>query len=282
MSGMTRNHGLVYVKSVASTAYSPGDLVYGNGSGAILPASSPTDQLSQAANQSLFAKNFLGVCNGKKMSSDATTTALPVVVGEVVQMACASTTWAVGDLVGAVEASSGTALENQVVAKVTDPAAAIGVCTEAVTSGTKVWFLPFDNLCERSIVNDGYVAQNVRKRFTIAEVNAGATIVPARPGYAFRMVDASAISVGGAAGAVTTVDILGTSTTSRKLVAFAQASLTQSTVLKAGGSGATVLADGASYTANDANTAITIGKTGSNVTTATHIDVVFTFVAERV
>lgn len=121
---------------------------------------------------------------------------------------------------------------------------------------------------------------NVRQRFTIAQVNAGATLVAAVSGKSIRMVGCKAIAVGGAAGAVTTVDILGTSTTSRKLVAFAQASLTQSTVLTDGGTGATVLADGASYTANDAGTAVTIGKTGSSVTTATHIDVIFNYVLE--
>jgi hypothetical protein len=119
---------------------------------------------------------------------------------------------------------------------------------------------------------------NVRRRFTIAEVNAGATLVPAVSGKAIRMVACKAIAVGGAAGAVTTVDVLGTSTTSRKLVAYAQANLTQSTVLVDGGTGGAVLADGASYTANDAGTAITVGKTGSNVTTATHIDVIFDYV----
>ena len=122
------------------------------------------------------------------------------------------------------------------------------------------------------------VVMNVRQRFTIAEVNAGATLVAAVAGKAIRMVTCKAIAVGGAAGAVTTVDVLGTSTTGRKLVAFAQASLTQSAVLTDGGTGAAVLADGASYTANDVGTAVTVGKTGSNVTTATHIDVIFDYV----
>lgn len=122
---------------------------------------------------------------------------------------------------------------------------------------------------------------SIRKRFTIAQVNAGATLLPAIPGAKYRMVAASAISVGGAAGAVTTVDIVGTlSSSTRKLVAFAQASLTQSAVLKDGASGATVLADGASYTANDAGAAVTVDKTGSSVTTATHIDISFTYMIE--
>ena len=126
------------------------------------------------------------------------------------------------------------------------------------------------------------MALTVRRRFTIAQVNAGATIVAAVPGMKHRLIAAKAISVGGAAAAVTTVDIIATlSASTRKLVAFAQASLTQSTVLVDGGSGGTVLADGASYTQNDANTAITIGKTGSDVTTATHIDVILTYATEE-
>jgi hypothetical protein len=136
--------------------------------------------------------------------------------------------------------------------------------------------LEADNL---SVTNQS-VMYTKRTRFTIAQVNAGATLVAAVTGKSIRMVNCKAIAIGGAAGAVTTVDVLGTSTTSRKLVAFAQASLTQSTVLTAGGSGATVLADGASYTANDAGTAVTVGKTGSSVTTATHIDVIFDYVLE--
>lgn len=121
---------------------------------------------------------------------------------------------------------------------------------------------------------------STRKRFTIAEVNAGATLVAAVSGKSIRMVNCKAIAVGGAAAAVTTVDVLGTQTTSKKLVAFAQANLTQSTVLTAGGTGTTVLADGASFVANDAGTAVTVGKTGSDVTTATHIDVIFDYVLE--
>lgn len=119
---------------------------------------------------------------------------------------------------------------------------------------------------------------STRVRFTIAEVNAGATLVPAITGKSIRMVGCRAIAIGGAVGAVTTVDVLGTQTTAVKLVAYAQASLTRSTVLNDSAAGAAVLADGASFVANDVSTGITIGKTGSNVTTATHIDVIFNYV----
>lgn len=133
-----------------------------------------------------------------------------------------------------------------------------------------------------TIFSRASAVQNIRTRFTIAQVNAGATLLAAKTGYAYRMVGCTAISVGGAAGAVTTVDVLGTQSASGvKLVAYAQASLTQSAVLRDGGSGAAVLADGASYVVNDANTAITVGKTGSSVTTATHIDIDFSYVIEK-
>jgi hypothetical protein len=123
---------------------------------------------------------------------------------------------------------------------------------------------------------------NVRTRSTVAQVNAGATLLAAITGWKYRLIDAYAISVGGAAGAVTTVDILGTQGASGvKLVAFAQASLTQSTLLRAGASGGTILADGASFVANDEATAITIGKTGASVTTATHIDTQLLYTIEK-
>jgi hypothetical protein len=125
------------------------------------------------------------------------------------------------------------------------------------------------------------IVRNLRTRSTIAVVNAGATLLAAVTGYKYRIISATAISVGGAAAAVTTVDILGTQTTSSvKLVAYAQASLTQSAVLKDGGTGAAVLANGASYVACDAATAITIGITGSATTTATHIDTNISYVLE--
>ena len=127
-------------------------------------------------------------------------------------------------------------------------------------------------------------ATPITKRFrvTIAQINAGYTIVAALPGLAYRLVDAFAIAVGGAVATVTTVDILATQAASSvKLVAFAQASLTQSALLRAGASGAAILANGASFVANDVNTALTVNKSGSDVATATHVDFVVTYTAER-
>lgn len=124
----------------------------------------------------------------------------------------------------------------------------------------------------------------IRRRFTIAEVNAGADILPALDtSFKYRMIDAMMVAVGGAAGAATTVDITATlAAASRKLLAVAIAALTQSAVVRAGAANATVLADGASFTANDANTAVRIGVTGAPLTTVTHIDVVLCYVIEKV
>jgi hypothetical protein len=148
-------------------------------------------------------------------------------------------------------------------------------------SGSTIFVLDGPNLL--AIRGSGAILCQ-RFRNTIAEVNAGKTLLAALgAGYKYRLIDAYAISVGGAAAAVTTVDILGTQAAAGvKLVAFAQAQLTQSAIIRAGGTGGTVLADGASFVACDANAAITIGKTGSNVTTATHIDAVLTYAIDLV
>ena len=121
----------------------------------------------------------------------------------------------------------------------------------------------------------------LRQRVTLAQVNAGLVLLPAIAGRKYRLLDARIIAIGGAAAAGTTVDITGVQSSSTvKLVSFAQASLTQSTVLYPGLAGVTVLADGASFALNDVNTAISISKTGSAFTTATNFDVVLVYTLE--
>lgn len=138
-----------------------------------------------------------------------------------------------------------------------------------------------ENLTGDTILNRARTVQTIRTRFTIAQVNAGATLLAAIDGYKYRMVDVIGIAVGGNVAATTTVDVLGTQSASGvKLAAFAQASMTRSTVLRPGVSGTTVLADGASFAACDENTAITVGKTDADITTATHIDILFSYVLE--
>lgn len=120
-----------------------------------------------------------------------------------------------------------------------------------------------------------------RFHVSIADINAGVTLLAALAGYKYRLLDAFAIAIGGAASGLTTLDIQATQSASGvKLVAFGQAALTQSTVVRAGASGGTVLADGASFAANDANTAITLGVTGSNIATSTFVDMFLTYAIE--
>lgn len=139
-----------------------------------------------------------------------------------------------------------------------------------------------EDLANNVIYARSAAVQNIRTRFTIAQINAGATILAAIPGHKYRLIGCTAIAYGGAVGATTTVDVGGTQSASGvKLVAYAQASLTQSTLLRDGASGSTLLADGASYVANDANTAITIGKTGSSLTVATGVDISVSYVIEK-
>ena len=121
------------------------------------------------------------------------------------------------------------------------------------------------------------VAFNVYHRVTAAEVNAGHTLVTPPPGMKVRLIDCALIAIGGAATGATTVDILDDTT---KLVAAAVAGLTQSALLRAGTTNAAILADGASFMVRAADAPITIGKTGGDVATATHIDVILTYALE--
>jgi hypothetical protein len=127
------------------------------------------------------------------------------------------------------------------------------------------------------------VLLNKRVRVTKAQVNAGYELLPALSGYKYRLVDVTLIAIGGAAETATSVDIVTTQSASavRPIVAKV-AALTQSAVVKPNSANVTVLADGASFVANDDNTAVTISKQagGSNLATATHIDAILSYVIE--
>lgn len=134
------------------------------------------------------------------------------------------------------------------------------------------------------VIGEGFSGKiyNVRTRFTTAQVNAGATVLSAIAGYKYRLIDCTLIAIGGNAATATSVDILATqSSSSAKLLAAAVAALTQSAAVKPNTANVTLLADGASFIANDANTAITVGKTGSSLATATAIDVILTYAIEE-
>jgi hypothetical protein len=125
----------------------------------------------------------------------------------------------------------------------------------------------------------GNVAKTIRTRVTLAQINAGFTLLAAPgPGFAYQVEDVDLVAVGGAAAGATAVVVSGTiATVASALLTAAIAGLTQSTRLRDGQANATVLADGASFAPLDANTAITIAKTGSALTGVTAIDVVLTY-----
>lgn len=146
--------------SVASaTVIEIGDNLYSDGTNAV-PASSQTDQLTEAANQIEFASNFIGVAMDRSRNGDTDRIRVADKEDTVMISDCASTTWAVGDLVGVVEAASGTALEDQKVGKVTDRNAAIGECVEAGTSVTEVKWKMFKQN-QASAALDGDNVNNV-------------------------------------------------------------------------------------------------------------------------
>ena len=131
------------------------------------------------------------------------------------------------------------------------------------------------------------VAKTVRVRPTAAQVNAGYTVVAAVPGYQHRIVDCTMIAIGGNAATATSVDIITTQTSAVRPVVNAVAALTRSARVSMGEAPAAgtsaILADGASFAANDVNTAITVAKQAAagDLATATHIDVILTYTTVR-
>lgn len=113
-----------------------------------------------------------------------------------------------------------------------------------------------------------------RVRVTTADLNSGATLIAAVPGYKIRLQDVTMIAYGGAATAATSVDIDATQSASGAiLLAAAVGGLTENTILKPDtATHAVVLAAGASFAVNDVNTALTASVTGSALTTCTGVD----------
>ena len=133
----------------------------------------------------------------------------------------------------------------------------------------------------QDLINNDQVF-NIRQRCTTAEVNAGITLLPAVMGKKYRVTDMALISIGGAASGATSVDVKATQAgVAVNLLAAAVAGLTQNTLLRAGAANAAIIAAGASFVANDANTAITVGKTGGSLATSTHIDVFVSYTVEK-
>lgn len=138
----------------------------------------------------------------------------------------------------------------------------------------------YDSTENRFVREDSLQAieKTLRTRVTLAQLNAGFTLLPAVPGYIYALIDATLIAVGGAATAGTSVNIIGTRAAAPvQLVVAAIAALTESAVLRAGVANDVVLADGASFTPLDVNTPITVITVGSPMTTLTNLDVILEY-----
>lgn len=110
---------------------------------------------------------------------------------------------------------------------------------------------------------------------TTGEVNAGHVIVPAAAGRTLCVVGGWLRALGGAAGTCTSVDIKDTNSSAVVAIAFAQASLTQDTVLKMGDAGTTLTTVGTALTANEG---LQIETTGTAMDTATSVDYAIEYV----
>lgn len=123
----------------ASLGIDIGDLMYHEVDDA-RPAGQQADQLTEEANQRMFAAKFLGVAMSARLSTDAVAGVVRVLTDGLYEFACASQTWEHGDLIGPVETSGGDALEDQKVTKVTHLDRAIGIAVERKGSAsTKIW-----------------------------------------------------------------------------------------------------------------------------------------------
>lgn len=125
----------------ASLGIEVNDLMYWDaGNSVAKPASSQADKLSEALNQAEFARNFIGISNSARQATDTVAGVVRVQTDGLFQLPCVSSTFEVGDLLGADEAASGTALEDQQVRKVLFPHLAIAVVTQRYASATtRVW-----------------------------------------------------------------------------------------------------------------------------------------------
>jgi hypothetical protein len=154
----------------------------------------------------------------------------------------------------------------------------VGTALQAATADNDVIeVLPGPNT--DVLANSGLV-QHARVRVTTAQINAGHIVLPAVAGRAYRLVDASMIAIGGNAGGTTGVRLRATQSASEVTLFDAKvAGLTANTLLRIGtATNGLILAAGASFVANDANTAVTLIKDGSDLTTATHVDVLLSYV----
>lgn len=125
------------------------------------------------------------------------------------------------------------------------------------------------------------VAKSLRVRLSPTQLAAITALVPALPGVRWRMLDAIMIAIGGNATTSTSINISGAvSGVTTELLVTAVAALTRSALVRAGAANAVILADGASFTQQDANTALSAKSVGGTLTVSTFVDILMKYVAD--
>jgi hypothetical protein len=132
-----RNDAMASVAVDDATEFDAGALLFLDTDDA-KPASSQADQSTEAANQRLFAKKFLGAAAGGKLATETWKDKVLVDFDPTAEReySCASETHEVGDLLGVDENGDGDALEDAKLVKVTDPSLAIAVCVRKDASAS--------------------------------------------------------------------------------------------------------------------------------------------------
>jgi hypothetical protein len=130
----------------------------------------------------------------------------------------------------------------------------------------------------------GWVHYSLRTRVTVAQLNAGQTLLAALTNYKYRIENVKVIAYGGALSSTnaTHVEVRGTQSSSVvALFKVAKAQLGQSVLNTFGTASTILLNDGASTATCDQNAAITVNALGgSDFAGATGIDVILDYVVE--
>ncbi len=123
------------------------------------------------------------------------------------------------------------------------------------------------------------IVQNVRKRFTRSEVNAGDVVVAGIPGKKIRLIDLALATEGGAPGGEN-IDVESKQSNSDvKLAIFTHGDLGDNDYAALFDGDTTLLGSGASLVANDAGEPIRIESDG--VTTVDNVDIIATYIVEE-
>lgn len=189
----------------------------------------------------------------------------------------ASAITASGGVVGAITGNIVGDVTGDVVGDLTgdvtgNTSGSAGTVTGAITTAIDA------ALINGQVVGDTLI-RSLRVRHTVAELNSGQVLLPALPGFKYRLIDYKVISVGGAMGTATSLEIEGDQSGAVDLVSIAAAALTENATNTDPLANNTVLAAGATYVANDANTAISLSSTGT-ADTMTHVDILLTYTVE--